>query len=976
MAGPAIDGWLDDLERAGNQLLSSHGREHVREAVLTWLSGNRPEALLIGLSSDCPPAHLQAAVTALRKTVTAALPGDGRGAAARRSLLAFARKLEAAARATAEAVPASKSRRSSRSDSPSTLLAQATAVVQRAKAPAGVVRAALAGAMRLCGADCAVWWEREDRNVLAAVAARGARLSREGRRIELEPALFSGKERGGAVVRLSPHHPRHASVLAALRAKRAVIVRVCEGPRWVAALSLHDGKLDEDALDLLPGLAQQAQAAQRVLQLEQERRQLAEGQSQSLLELGRALTSALSLDELLRVICAIGLKGLGADCALLFLADEGNRLQLRGSAAAPGRALECDPAALVEVAAEARARPSGQPLSATGSRLRELGGKALREAGYRSLLGFGMRIRGTPLGALVVLSEKARAFTPAQRQLMLSFVAQASVAIENLQLVEDTQRRLLEMADLNWVNTRMTATMDADRIAATVCNAAAQALDVPKVALFVRGSRGDYLPLAAGKGKSPKGTNDSLPPGDHLGAEVLLSGTPKVVPHVQREDRADDPLVRWMDAQSIICVPMAAPQGLQGIFVAADDRPRVFRSHALALASAYANQTALALQSALLYQDVVGNLNKLSKLFEVSKALASSLDLKGTLEAVLTSAAELLEAPICSVMLVGSDTKELVMKAAHGLKPDHQLYDRLQPGEGMAGRAAESGSPLVSADIRRDGRFKHRELARREGLRAAIAAPLVAHGRTVGVVNLYRKSSRQFTDDDKLLLTSLANSAAVAIENAHLYEEAQERADFLTAMMSEINHRTRNTLQAIAGMLSMETDRPERRTVEEVVSRGVARIRVIAVVHELMGTRDFRLVDLKQAARRVAQVSQEMAGEHPNVETRVTGARVMLPSQKATTAALILSELIDNAIRHGVSGCERGRINICLAEAGEDVVIQVSDDGVGFPADFDPASASGLGLTVVRGMVEQDLGGKLTLESRDGVTVWARFPRR
>jgi len=926
--------------------------------VLTWLSGDTSQAPLTGLSSKCPPAHLQAAAAALRKAVAASLSDDGRGAAL------------AGKRRSAEAVPASKSPGRSRSESPSALLAQATAMVQRARTPAGVVRAALAGAMRLCRADCARWWEREQGDVLTAVAARGARLSRGQRRIEMAPALFPGRGRGGAVLRLSPGRSQHAALLAALDAKQAVVVRVYEGPRWVAAISLHDGKLDEDALDLLPALAEQVQAARRVLQLEQDHRQLAEGQSQSMLELGRALTSALSLDELLRVICAIGLKGLGADCALLFLAGEDDRLQLRAQAAATDRVLKFDPAAFAEAAEETRARPAGQPLSTAGI------DKARGGAGYRSLLGFGMRIRGTPLGALLLLSEKARGFTPAQRQLMVSFVAQASVAIENLQLVEDTQRRLLEMADLNWVNTRVSATMDADRIAATVCNAAAQALDVPKVALFVRGPGGDYLPLAAGRGKPRKGASDSLSPGDHLGAEVLLSGAPRVLPNVQREDRARDPLVRWMDARSIICVPMAAPQGLRGLLVAADDRPRVFGSHALALASAYANQTALALQSAMLYQDVVGNLNKLSKLFEVSKALASSLDLRGTLEAVLNSAAELLEAPVCSIMLVDSDTKELVMKAAHGLKPDHQLYDRLKPGEGMAGRAAESGTSLASADVRRDGRFKHREQARLEGLRAAIAAPLITHDRTVGVLNLYRTSSREFTDDDKQLLSALANGAAVAIENANLYEEAQERAQFLTAMVSEINHRTRNTLQAIAGMLQMETGRPEQRTVEEVVGRGVARIRAIAVVHELMGTRDFSLVDLKQAAQRVAQVSQEMAGEHPDVEVRVTGARVMLPSQKATTAALILSELIDNAIRHGVSGCERGTINIRLAEAGADVVIQVSDDGVGLPSDFDPASAPGLGLTVVRGMVEQDLGGKLTLENADGLTVWARFPRR
>jgi two-component sensor histidine kinase len=107
----------------------------------------------------------------------------------------------------------------------------------------------------------------------------------------------------------------------------------------------------------------------------------------------------------------------------------------------------------------------------------------------------------------------------------------------------------------------------------------------------------------------------------------------------------------------------------------------------------------------------------------------------------------------------------------------------------------------------------------------------------------------------------------------------------------------------------------------------------------------------------------------------VTGARVMLPSQNATSAALVMAELIDNAIRHGLAGTTNGRVAISLAEGGGEVVIQVQDNGVGLPEGFDLEATSGMGLKIVRGLVEDELGGKVEVETRDGLLVRARFPK-
>jgi GAF domain-containing protein len=848
--------------------------------------------------------------------------------------------------------------------------------IQRATTPLGIARSTVRAAAEICEADSAVWWEQQQGGVLTAKATRGLRLAPRAKALRVHPRLWKTHVAGQEhVIQLSQDRAEHAALLSGAGAPHGILIRARASGRWTGALSVHAGKSDTESVNLLAVLCQQCALALHAMDLRAEPRRIARGQERASAEIDLAVTSALNLDELLVAICRTAVGLLPSACCFLFLAEDGGPMALRAREFPNASCEGLAETALWQLAEHTRSQSSGPSVWHTGRRLSIPGGEALESKGIRSVLGHVFHTRGQPVGALILLSPKTNAFTAARRQVVASFVAQTSRAIENLQLVEGMQRRLLELADLTWVSTRISSALDVERIAATVAAAAAKALDVPRAGVLLTGDRGELQPIPGGYRGLPPGKTDSLPAAGHLAAEALSANAPQAVSDVDREGIGDDALVRWLEARSVLCVPMTAQQGLRGVLAVADARPRHFAPHMIALLSAYANQTALALQSALLYEDVVRHLNELGNLFEVSQALASSLDLTETLERVLDSASELLDAPVCSLRLVDPDSKELVIKATRGIRPDHELYAPVKPGQGLAGLAAESKSPLVSADVSRDGRFKHRVTAREQSLRTAIVAPLLARGRTVGVLNLYRKTPREFSEDDKRLVMALANSAAVAIEHARLYEEAHERTQFLTAMMGEINHRMRNTLQAVAGLLRMELEAPQPRSTETALRRGIARLQSVAVVHEMMQARDIQLVDIKQAARRITQLTCQTAAPARDIQIRVSGARVLLPSQQATNAALILSELVDNAARHGLAEAAERHITVSFAEAGGSIVMEVRDNGVGLPDGFDLDTHSGLGLKLVRGLVEEDLGGKLELGTRGGLRVRARFPK-
>ena len=854
---------------------------------------------------------------------------------------------------------------------PTAALWSAGAQMLHARSAAAVHGIVVRGAVELCSAASAAWWDRSDR-VLSARFVVGLDLSGSGRVFRPSQDFLKLTDGMGPTVTVEDHQPGHLAFLERVGASSAVLIPMKDNRRLLGLLSVHDGVFDQAHLDLLAVLTQQAAIALRSLSLAAEARRLSRDQRSGVPELATALTSALSLDELLGIICRVAVGSADADVCLIFLAENESTLRLRARMgdAGPGQSAE----KLLQIAEFTRSAPEAPVIWRDGSSAAPSVALMLKGTPFQSLLGLPLSIRGEPLGAMLFLTKRGHRFSTQQRSKLVHLGNQAAVAVENLRLFESTQRRLLEVADLNWVSTRIAASHDVATIASIVAGAASNTLDVPRIALFLQQEDGRFEAIPLHGTGSGTASGETLEPQGHIGAEVLATGSPLAVSDVEAEGRALDPLVRYLQARSLLCAPMTAQQGLRGFFAIADDRPRAFRSHDIGVLSNYGNQAALALQSAMLYQDTVRHLGELSRLFDISRSLASSLDLGENLTTILTSAAELLDAPVSSVMLSDPETGELAVKASHGLAADDELYARIRPGEGLAGRAFQAGVPLTSGDLSRDGRFKFRQTARERGLRTAIAAPLVARGRTLGVLNLFRTSPAEFTEDDKRLLASLAHSAAVAIENADLYREAQQRADFLSAMMSEINHRIRNTLQAISGLLRMELDRPQV-SAESAIRRGISRIQAVAVVHELMRARELQFVDMKQVARRIFEIMCQSISMQCPIESVISGARVTLPSQRATSVALIFAELIDNALRHGLQNMPDGRISIGLAEGGGEVVVYVKDNGPGLPDGFDLDADSGFGLRIVRGLVEEELGGRLEMEAGDGLLVRFRFPK-
>jgi two-component sensor histidine kinase len=234
----------------------------------------------------------------------------------------------------------------------------------------------------------------------------------------------------------------------------------------------------------------------------------------------------------------------------------------------------------------------------------------------------------------------------------------------------------------------------------------------------------------------------------------------------------------------------------------------------------------------------------------------------------------------------------------------------------------------------------------------AVRVPLRWKGRQVGELVCDRDTP--FTADDRALLGSIASHAAVALEHG--------RAVLRGVLAQEIHHRVKNNLQTVASLLRLQA-RADGVDARKALDDSVNRILAIAAVHEVLTERRDDDVELDELLDRLRAMLVQGLGASKAIESSLEP--VALAGNRATALALVFSELLQNALEHGGDS-----VRVELARRDGEVVLAIADDGEGVEGE----PASGTGLSIVRALVRDELGGTLSLESNGGLRAEVVFP--
>jgi two-component system, sensor histidine kinase PdtaS len=357
---------------------------------------------------------------------------------------------------------------------------------------------------------------------------------------------------------------------------------------------------------------------------------------------------------------------------------------------------------------------------------------------------------------------------------------------------------------------------------------------------------------------------------------------------------------------------------------------------------------------------------ELAALYAVSAAINQAMSVEEALERSLDQVLGVLSLDGGRVYLLDDATLELTQAAARG-DPNWVQADEapIIPGQCLCGIAVQTGESLQAVDPARDARIV-REGCRTYGWQTCAAVPLLAKERMLGVLHVVSRQRRGFTDEEMALLRSVGAQIGIAIENMRLREEAR-RADALATLLQEMHHRIKNNLQTVADLLSLEMSASPSPAARKSLRDSISRIKSIAAVHELLSVEQLRLTNITELARQVCDISlRHLVRPDQRVSVQIEGPEIYLPSKQATALALVMNELIANALEHAFQYGRPGQLNINLAQEGNQVTVAVADNGRGLPPDFDSTRQSKLGLQIVHTLVEKDLAGTLRLESRPG----------
>jgi two-component sensor histidine kinase len=332
-------------------------------------------------------------------------------------------------------------------------------------------------------------------------------------------------------------------------------------------------------------------------------------------------------------------------------------------------------------------------------------------------------------------------------------------------------------------------------------------------------------------------------------------------------------------------------------------------------------------------------------------------------EAVRLSA-EGLQSEFCKILEYIPSEKRLLMRAGVGWEPG--LVGNASVGadlESPSGYALRTGAPVISNQLENEERFRTPELLAMHGVRRAINVILQGDGAPFGVLEVDSKSEGDFSEKDIAFLQGAANIIGMAIERQRFERNLKAALEHHQILVKEINHRVKNSLQLVASMLNLRASAQDDPAVSQVLGEASARVGAISRAHDrLYRSPDIAKIEL---AAYLAEICRDLTDTAPTVPVVFqSDGPIFMTTDRAIRLALLITELVSNAVKHGYGDGAGGEIRVHLARKDEATArVSVGDDGIGLPAGFSIDHSSGLGMRLVKALAEQ-MGARITIGQR------------
>ena len=642
---------------------------------------------------------------------------------------------------------------------------------------------------------------------------------------------------------------------------------------------------------------------------------------------------------------------------------------------------------------------------------------------FRAVLAVPMRRETTTIGAIAVNRRDGRPFTDKQVKLLEIFAAQAVIAVENVRLFQELDAR---NRDLSEALEQQTATAEIlgvisssptnlapvfDKILDKAC-----ALSDAQLGAVFR-LDGERFDAAAWRGVRKEFAELLRTREYRVGRPMFRPEGPWHPVHIEDVTKTaimQDPnlieIVETEHVRTVLGVPLVREGKMIGSIMMYRREIRPFTDKQIQLVSTFASQAVIAIENARLFrelqvrtQDLARTVEQLQALGAVGQAVSSTLDLETVLTTIVSRADLLAGADGGSIYEYDEAERVFHMRAAQRFDPELTEVARSAPipmGEGAVGRAGVTRQPVEIPDIGEHGAYESRlrDAMVRAGLRAVLAVPLVREGRVLGGLVVTRKNPGRFAPEVVDLLKTLAAQSAIAIQNARLFSELEDKSRELEAasrhkseFLANMSHELRTPLNAIIGFSEVLGERmfgdlndKQAEYIQDIQSSGRHLLALINDILDLSKVEAGRMelelsrFDLPAAIGGAVILVRERATRHGlTLDVSVDDQLGQFVGDERKIRQVLLN-LLSNAVKFTPEG---GRITIRAAPADGGVEISVSDTGIGIAPEDQEAifqefrqvgtdyarkrEGTGLGLALARRFIDLH-GGRLWVKSRLG----------